>query len=171
MAVGYNHPSNFVHDFKHRYGMPPGEYRRCGHRQAALSSTACEKPLPVEIAVRQRTGARKVLIIDDDQGTRDTLGEYLRLEGYDVALASTAREGIDTAARFGPQSILLDYHLPDIDGLACLRLLRQNKQRAKVVLFTADWETNVDGMELRALNATLASKLCGLEDVERLVAA
>ena len=97
----------------------------------------------------------------------------LTLEGCNVVAASTGKDGLCEAARVAPQSVLLDYHLPDIDGLTWLRTLRRQQARTKpfVVLFTADWEVEIDEPELVALGATMLSKLCDLDDVRRLVLA
>jgi CheY-like chemotaxis protein len=86
-----------------------------------------------------------VLIVDDDEGTQETIGRFLTLEGYNVVVASTGKDGLCEAARVASQSVLLDYHLPDIDGLTSLRTLRRQQARTKpsVVLFTADREVHI----------------------------
>jgi AraC-like DNA-binding protein/CheY-like chemotaxis protein len=160
--VGYNHPSNFDHDFKRRFHVTPSEYR------ARAIGSAPRPPEPAAPAPEAKT----FLIVDDDEGTRETIGRYLQFEGYRVVLASTGREALHEAARVSPSAILLDYHLPDIDGLTCLRALRQDAAvtDASVVLFTADWDLPVTDRELKELGAKLASKLCDLEEVRDLLA-
>ena len=165
--VGYNHPSNFDHDFKRQFHVTPSEYRA-----RAIGSA----PTPQELAARQDAlapEAKTFLIVDDDEGTRETIGRYLQFEGYRVVLASTGREALHEAARVSPSAILLDYHLPDIDGLTCLRALRQDAAvpDASVVLFTADWDLQITDRELKELGARIASKLCDLEEVRDLLLA
>jgi len=173
--IGYNHPSNLDHDFKRRFRVTPSQYRAL-----AIGSESAMEQLERRLPMKRRGSEgskgtiRTVLIVDDDQGTRETIGRYLSLEGYRVLLASTGSDGLLEAARVSPQAILLDYHLPDIDGLTCLRTLRRNEKptaRATVVLFTADWELEVSTRELQELGAKLASKLCDLEEVQKLLAA
>lgn len=175
-SVGYNHPSNFVHDFRRRFDLSPREFR-------ARSLVATE-PEPAVVAVVAASAenrsigthlqdpARTVLIVDDDEGTRETVGRYLALEGYNVTVASNGKEGLSAAERVLPDSILLDFHLPDIDGMSCLRSLRKkpSTMNTRIVLITADWNIDDYGDEIRALGATIASKLCDLEDIQRLVA-
>jgi AraC-like DNA-binding protein/CheY-like chemotaxis protein len=165
-AVGYNHPSNFDHDFKRRFHVTPSAYR------ARAIGSAPSLPAPAARRDASAPEGKTFLIVDDDEGTRETIGRYLQFEGYRVVLASTGREALHEAARVSPSAILLDYHLPDIDGLTCLRTLRQDAtvNDASVVLFTADWDLQITDRELKELGAKLASKLCDLEEVRDLLA-
>jgi AraC-like DNA-binding protein len=126
VEVGYNHASNFDHEFQKRFGTSPSEYR------ARSSAGGSSKP------AREQRGT--VFLVDDDQGTRDTVSQYLRLEGFSVVCAGGGREAVARIDGLNPSMVLLDYHLPDIDGLTCLRMLRQERATATlpVVLFTAD---------------------------------
>ena len=171
--VGYNHPSNFNHDFRRRFGGSPREYRERVMRPAALARYSSPES-PARHGETSAPGARgSVLVVDDDPGTRQTVGRYLELSGYSVVLAATGQEGLLEAAAAAPRTILLDYHLPDIDGLACLRFLRTNgaDPQPAVLLFTADWELDSLADEVRALGATLVSKPCDLPELERRIAA
>lgn len=171
--VGYNHPSNFDHDFKRRFNVTPREYRaRVIGSVMNVEGLQPQNPHLQTQSEKQKKKRRTVLIVDDDEDTRETIGRYLTLKGYKVVVASTGNEGLRQAARLEPQAILLDYHLPDIDGLTCLRALRRQNvsTRPTVVLFTADWELELESREVQALGAKLASKLCDLEEVQRLLA-
>ncbi|HMB43707.1 MAG TPA: response regulator, partial [Luteimonas sp.] len=68
-------------------------------------------------------GAR-ILVIDDEAQIRRFLGIGLRAQGYDVAEASTGREGLEALATRGADLVILDLGLPDIDGQQVLRELR-----------------------------------------------
>src|SRR5215210_1617859 len=63
-----------------------------------------------------------VLIVDDEDLIRWSLRERLRADGYDILEAGTGQTALD---RFkdGVDLVLLDYRLPDIDGLSVLREL------------------------------------------------
>jgi AraC-like DNA-binding protein/CheY-like chemotaxis protein len=162
--VGYNHFSNFDRDFRRHFHVSPREYRIA---LAALDNVA-EKPLVVPHLEHATTASRgPLLIVDDDESTRLTLGHFLTLEGYSVFLASTGSEALLAAARVRPETILLDYHLPDCDGLECLRMLRRTQQnlRSRVIIFTADFEVQASREELEALDATIFWKLCSLEEL------
>ncbi len=58
----------------------------------------------------------RVLIIDDDVDTRDTVAELLELEHHEVAAVGDGREGLESLSSFRPDVILLDAVMRDIDG-------------------------------------------------------
>jgi signal transduction histidine kinase len=67
----------------------------------------------------------RLLIIDDNVDSACGLAMYLEeMAGHEVRLAHTGNEGITTALEFGPQIVLLDIGLPDIDGYEVARRLR-----------------------------------------------
>jgi two-component system, OmpR family, KDP operon response regulator KdpE len=69
-----------------------------------------------------------VLVIDDEVQIRRLLRVCLEMNGYDVVEAATGRSGIEEAVRCQPDLVLLDMGLPDIDGLAVLKRLREWSQ-------------------------------------------
>lgn len=58
----------------------------------------------------------KILIIEDEEGTREGLCDVLRLKGYEVKAASGGVEGLKTAKAFLPSLIICDVLMPDLDG-------------------------------------------------------
>jgi two-component system, OmpR family, KDP operon response regulator KdpE len=66
----------------------------------------------------------KLLVIDDELPFVRAVGISLRARGYDVQTATTGEDGLDAAARWHPDVIVLDLGLPGIDGLDVLRQLR-----------------------------------------------
>jgi two-component system KDP operon response regulator KdpE len=69
-----------------------------------------------------------VLVIDDEIQIRRLLRACLEISGYDVVEAATGQSGIEEAVRRQPDIVLLDMGLPDIDGLAVLKRLREWSQ-------------------------------------------
>lgn len=68
-------------------------------------------------------GARTVLVVDDDPGVRESLGDVLRDEGYAVAMASSGRDALahlEQNRSTPPGLILLDLMMPEMDGLSFL---------------------------------------------------
>ena len=86
-------------------------------------------------------GVLRVLIIDDDPADREIYKQSLNVEPglrIEFAEANSAAEGIETARRWQPDCILLDYNLPDMDGLEVLPRLRASGQHLfPVVMLTA----------------------------------
>ncbi|MCJ2049824.1 response regulator [Methylobacterium sp. J-070] len=66
----------------------------------------------------------EVLVIDDDQATRDLLARFLTKEGFHVATAPDGKAGLEQARTRRPRAILLDVTMPRMDGWAVLRALR-----------------------------------------------
>jgi two-component system KDP operon response regulator KdpE len=69
-----------------------------------------------------------VLVIDDEVQIRRLLRLCLEMNGYDVVEAATGMAGIEEAVRSQPDLVLLDMGLPDMDGLAVLKRLREWSQ-------------------------------------------
>jgi DNA-binding response OmpR family regulator len=82
--------------------------------------------------------ARRVLLIEDDAGSRDALGSLLSEEGYEVRTASTGEIGLQLARDFEPDTVISDYFLPDLDGLEVLRRTRSMRFGVYFIILTAD---------------------------------
>jgi DNA-binding NtrC family response regulator len=80
--------------------------------------------------------AASILVVDDEQLIRWSLTSRLAEEGYKVFEAETAAEALKRA-REGVDLVLLDYRLPDSDGLAVLKQIKDNDPDTLVILLTA----------------------------------
>jgi PAS domain S-box-containing protein len=68
---------------------------------------------------------RRILIVDDNLDSAESLGLWLKLEGHDVHLVHEGLAAVDAARAFQPEVILLDIGLPDIDGYEVAERLRR----------------------------------------------
>lgn len=68
-----------------------------------------------------------VLVIDDDEEVRYTIGQYLNSKGYDVIFAENGKKGIQTAIDIQPFAITLDIMMPGQDGWSVLEKLKENQ--------------------------------------------
>jgi len=58
----------------------------------------------------------RILVVDDELALRSVLDRLLRRAGFDVTLASTAKEGLHSVEKRPPDMLILDLNLPDING-------------------------------------------------------
>jgi DNA-binding NtrC family response regulator len=110
-----------------------------------------------------------ILVVDDEALTRWSLSERLKSEGYEVLEADTGRAALERVGD-GVDLVLLDYRLPDTDGVTVLRKIKEFDQDILVVLLTAyaNVETAVEAMKLGAYH--FANKPFNLDDVAATVA-
>ncbi|HEX6464466.1 MAG TPA: helix-turn-helix domain-containing protein, partial [Vicinamibacterales bacterium] len=168
-AVGYNDGSNFSREFKEKFGNCPTEYRAMAmHPEAVLRrsrSTAAGPPH------EHATGAGRVLVVDDDVGTCDVLGGYLRHQGYAVNTAASAAEAKALFGNAAWDTMVLDYHLPDLNGLELLRRIRGRTHSARfpIVMLTADWYLDDHYEEIKALDALVIAKPCDVLELEQII--
>ncbi|HNS32612.1 MAG TPA: response regulator [bacterium] len=78
----------------------------------------------------------KILIIEDDSGTRNLCGEILRKEGYEVLSCSNGEEGLSFFNRNSLNLVLLDINMPGIDGFNVLERIRDKDRDIPVVAMT-----------------------------------
>jgi two-component system, NarL family, response regulator LiaR len=81
----------------------------------------------------------RILVVDDHPVVRDGLALMLSTQAdfTVVATAATGHEAINQAATLQPDVILLDLEMPDLDGVAALRQIRQANESARAIVFTA----------------------------------
>jgi two-component system, NtrC family, response regulator AtoC len=105
-----------------------------------------------------------VLVVDDEALIRWSLCERLKSEGYDVLEADTGKAAIEKLPE-GVDLVLLDYRLPDTDGVTVLQKIKEFDQDILVILLTAyaSVETAVEAMKLGAYH--FANKPFNLDDV------
>ena len=65
-----------------------------------------------------------ILIIDDDHEVLEINKKYLTGEGFEVHIASSAKQGLNLAKQYSPDCILLDIMMPEMNGYEVCRLLR-----------------------------------------------
>ena len=95
-----------------------------------------------------------ILIVEDDDDLRETLGEILRLKGYDVLTAANGQEAIAALRQYGePCLILLDLMMPVMDGWEFRRAQLEDPGLAQVpvVLLSGADEVAREAVNLAAV--------------------
>ncbi len=80
----------------------------------------------------------KILIIDDAKFTRTILKKILTEFGHETIEASNGREGLDKICNDQPDIVLLDTHMPEMDGLELLSVLRETNTDVNAIIVSAD---------------------------------
>ena len=94
----------------------------------------------------------RILIIEDNKDLAFGLRSNLEIEGYEVRTAATGPEGVQQAKAFLPDLVVLDLMLPQMDGFAVLKAIRESKLHMPVLILTARGEEidKVRGLRLGA---------------------
>ncbi|NUS04645.1 MAG: response regulator transcription factor [Nonomuraea sp.] len=93
----------------------------------------------------------RVLVVEDEESFSDALSYMLRKEGFEVSVAATGPEALDTFDRNGADLVLLDLMLPGLPGTEVCRSLRQRSKVPVIMLTAKDSEIDkVVGLELGA---------------------
>lgn len=78
----------------------------------------------------------KILVIDDDQGMCETLGDVLQAKGYTVETAACAREGLERLRARHFDAAIVDIKLPDSSGLDLLQAIKETSPDVEVIFIT-----------------------------------
>ena len=92
--------------------------------------------------------AARVLVVDDDPATVELLQEFLVSKGYEVITASDGAEALRTVKAERPHVILLDIHMPKMDGLEVLRQLKAIYPTVSVIMVTGVNEETIGGQAM-----------------------
>ncbi len=97
----------------------------------------------------------RILVVDDQSIPRMTVGAILGDAGHEVEVAASGPEGLARAREWSPDVIILDVHMPEMDGFQVVERLKQDPETAPtpVIFLTADPPTDsqiVRGLELGA---------------------
>jgi len=110
----------------------------------------------------------KVLVVDDTEHVRDMLVQMLELDGFDVVgQAASGEEAIDLAQSSDPNVVVMDYVMPDLDGLSAAKAIKEDRPTQAIILYTAYLDANVENQAREAGVALVVGKVEGLNQLER----
>jgi two-component system, CitB family, response regulator DctR len=79
-----------------------------------------------------------ILVVDDNESIRFTLKEICNFAGWNVIEAETGKDAVDIFLKMSPDLVLLDYHLPNGDGISTTKVLRDYNQHTPIIILTVD---------------------------------
>ena len=91
-----------------------------------------------------------ILIIEDEAGLARNIKTYLERRGFEAHVAANGFDGLDEFERFKPDIVLLDFRLPDLDGLEILNRLRRIDSRVKVIMMTGQGSIEIAVAAMKA---------------------
>ncbi len=84
--------------------------------------------------------AKKIVIVEDNPFNMELVHDILAIKGYDIYEAVDAEQGLEIIARVKPDLVLMDIHLPGMDGIEATRLIKsqESTKNIPVVAVTAN---------------------------------
>jgi two-component system OmpR family response regulator len=109
--------------------------------------------------------SQRILVVDDEPSIVDAVATALRYEGYDVEEAFSGRQALESVARREPDLIVLDWMLPDIEGIDVGRRVRARGFKSAVLFLTAKDATENKVEALRAGGDDYVTKPFSLAEI------
>jgi two-component system OmpR family response regulator len=111
------------------------------------------------------SNGHRILVVDDEHSIVDAVATALRYEGYEVAEAYTGRSALTSIAESEPDLVVLDWMLPDIEGIEVGRRLRAQGFKTAVLFLTAKDATENKVEALRAGGDDYVTKPFSLAEI------
>ena len=96
----------------------------------------------------------RVLLVDDEEEFLDIMSERMRNRGMEVVTASSAKEALEKIEKELFDAIILDFMMPEMNGLETIKAIKEKKPELQVILLSgqATLEKGVEAMKLGALD-------------------
>ena len=129
---------NIVQRLVHMHGgdvIVHSEGLGCGSRFSIRLPKIASPKLAKQGPDKHQNTLKRILVVDDNTDSADTMAELLTFQGHDVRTAYTARHALKAVDDFDPEIVLLDIGLPDMNGYEVAeKIIHKNKQRLLVAL-------------------------------------
>lgn len=97
---------------------------------------------------------KKVLLIDDEADFVMIMGKRIEHWGYELLTASSGKEGLEAVGQKHPDVVVLDYMMPEMDGVATLKEIRKVNKEIPVIMLTAfPNKASIEGTEKLGVSA------------------
>lgn len=114
----------------------------------------------------------RVLVVEDTDHVRKMLVDILELHGFEIAgEADSGSQVIERVEGADPDVVILDYMMPDMDGLEAARKIREQRPDQQVILYSAYLDDELEQGAQEAGIAVCVPKMAGVEELAREITA
>ena len=112
---------------------------------------------------------KKILVVDDEPEVRKLMEHFLTGKGFEVCVAENGRLGLATLETFKPDLVLLDMHMPELDGAGTLREVARRWPTLPVIMVTVNEDVETTSRLLQLGAADYVPKPFDLDYLEQAI--
>ena len=113
--------------------------------------------------------AKKILVVDDEPEVRQLMEQFLTDKGFNVRVAENGRQGLAALESFTPDLVLLDMHMPELDGIETLKQLAGRSPAPPVIMVTVNDDVETTSRLLQLGAADYVPKPFDLDYLEQAI--
>ena len=113
--------------------------------------------------------AKKILVVDDEPEVRKLMEHFLTGRGYEVRLAENGRLALAALDTFAPDLVLLDMHMPELDGVETLKGLAARSPALPVIMVTVNDDVETTSRLIQLGAADYVPKPFNLDYLEQAI--
>ncbi len=113
--------------------------------------------------------AKKILVVDDEPEVRQLMEHFLTDKGFNVRVAENGRQGLAALESFTPDLVLLDMHMPELDGIETLKQLARRSPAPPVIMVTVNDDVETTSRLLQLGAADYVPKPFDLDYLEQAI--
>ena len=113
-------------------------------------------------------GKRTILVLDDDSAVRESLKFSLGIEGFEVCAYSNANDLLNDERLLASSCLIVDYHMPAMNGLEVVAKLRDRQSSMPAILITGHPDANIRERAAVAGVAVIEKPFCGTTLIDRI---
>jgi two-component system response regulator AtoC len=112
---------------------------------------------------------KKILVVDDEPEVRKLMEHFLTSKGFEVRVAENGRKGLAALETFTPDLVLLDMHMPELDGAGTLLEVARRWPALPVIMVTVNEDVETTSRLLQLGAADYVPKPFDLDYLEQAI--